>query len=92
MSCSRIVFGSTIFELFSSRILASSVPPDPGFFGSVTLARLNMTSSAVRVLPLWNSTPSRSRTVHCVLSPFGVTASATDGSISYWAFQRSSGS
>ena len=54
------------------------------FFGSVTLARLgDMTSSAVRVLPLWNSTPSRSRTGYCVLSPLGVTASATDGSISY---------
>ena len=51
-----------------------------------------MTSSGVTVLPLWNSTPSRSRTVHCVLSPFGVTDSATDGSISYWAFQRSRGS
>ena len=68
------------------------MPPEPGFFGSVTFARLNMTSSGVRVLPWWNSTPSRSRTAHTVLSRFGVTDSATDGSISYWAFQRSSGS
>ena len=51
-----------------------------------------MTSSAVTVLPWWNSTPSRSRTVHWVLSAFGVTDSATDGSISYLAFHRSSGS
>ena len=68
------------------------MPPEPGFFGSVTLARLNMTSAGVMVLPWWNSTPSRSRTSHWVLSRFGVTDSATDGSISYWAFHRSSGS
>ena len=68
------------------------MPPDPGFFGSVTLARLNMTSSAVSVLPWWNSTPSRSLIVHWVLSPFGVTDSATDGSILYSAFHRSRGS
>ena len=58
------------------------MPPEPGFFGSVTLARLNMTSSAVSVLPLWNSTPSRSWIVHWVLSRFGVADSATEGSIS----------
>jgi len=68
------------------------VPPDPGFFGSVTLARLNMTSSAVSVLPLWNSTPSRSRIVHWVLSPLGVADSATDGSILYAASHRNRGS
>ena len=83
---------STIFEFFRSRNLASSVPPEPGFFGSVTFARLNMTSSGVRVLPWWNCTPSRSRIAQTVLSRFGVTDSATEGSISYWAFQRSSGS
>ena len=51
-----------------------------------------MTSAGARVLPWWNSTPSRSRIVHWVLSRFGVTDAATEGSISYWAFHRSSGS
>ena len=62
-------------------MVASSVPPEPVFSGSVTVARLCMTSSVVTVLPWWNSTPSRSRIVHWVLSAFGVTDSATAGSI-----------
>ena len=53
-----------------------------GFFGSVIRCSEKMTSSADRVLPLWNSTPGRRRMSHTPASPFsGSTDSASTISI-----------
>ncbi len=83
---------ASIFLSAAGSIIRSPEAPAPGAFGSRIRRSEKITSSASTVLPLWNSAPSRSRSVQTRPPWVGSIETPTIGSISYAALRRNSGS